>query len=463
MDRKALDTIRDYGMLDSGDRVVVGISGGADSCALLHFLCTLRNKMSLHITACHINHGLRGAEALRDEQFVRDFCERLEVPLSVLHADIRAEAQKRRCGLEECGREVRYAFFRQKAAGLHAKIATAHTASDNAETVLLHLLRGSGIRGLSGIPPVRDSIIRPLLFCTRDETEAYCRANGIDYVTDSSNLAPDYTRNRLRLEVLPVLTALQPSLPQLVGRTTEHLRQADDFLTQTAEQALHKAHRENGYDAELLQALHPAVLASAAGIMCRKYTFIPTAKHIELIRHIVYNGGAVELTAHLKAVCSQNLLRLVPADSLPVAEWLREVPLAAVHTVTIGSKVLCLKHLERAAFDQRLASTDRGTPAEQRLLQNALDADTLPPDCVFRTRREGDRMTLLHRGLTKTIKKLFVERKIPREKRGKIILLGCGSRILWVEGVGPCRDCAVTNKTKKILVISDDRGSQKGW
>ena len=152
MEQKVWETIRKYNMLTEGEKVLVGVSGGADSCALLHCLCMLREVMGLTVYACHVHHGLRGAEADRDEVFTAQLCEQLQVPLFVLHKDVGAEAKRRKIGTEQCGREIRYAFFEEKAAALGAKIATAHTASDNTETVLFHLTRGSGITGLCGIP-----------------------------------------------------------------------------------------------------------------------------------------------------------------------------------------------------------------------------------------------------------------------------------------------------------------------
>ncbi|MBQ9109096.1 MAG: tRNA lysidine(34) synthetase TilS, partial [Oscillospiraceae bacterium] len=203
MKANALKTIAEFHMLTQGDFVAVGVSGGADSVALLSLLCCLRGELDLTLVACHINHNLRGAEAKRDEDFVRRLCDRLGVECRVLSADVAALAREEGRSVEETARQVRYRFFAETA-GKRGKIATAHTAADNTETVLLNLARGSGLRGLCGIPPVRGNILRPLIGGTREQTEAWCCQNGLEWVEDSTNAADDYTRNRLRHHAVPV-------------------------------------------------------------------------------------------------------------------------------------------------------------------------------------------------------------------------------------------------------------------
>lgn len=260
MESKAAETIRRYRMLESGDRVIVGVSGGADSMALLHFLYTNSEKMNVSVFACHINHHLRGAESDRDEEFVRGFCDRNAIPLTVRDADIPA-CQKKHESVEECARRERYRFFEEMSETLSARIATAHTASDNAETVLLNLIRGTGTKGLYGIPPVRGKIIRPLLRCTREETEEYCTKNKIGYVTDSTNLSEQYTRNRLRRKVLPLLKEFNPSLIDGIARMTESVYEDNLFLEQAATDAARRCRTENGYACVLLSELESALLA----------------------------------------------------------------------------------------------------------------------------------------------------------------------------------------------------------
>ena len=174
MENKLLKAINEYSLIEDGDKIIVALSGGADSTALLCSLMSIRESLSLTIYACHINHLLRGDESFRDENFVRELCEKLGVELFVLQCDINKLASERNLGSEECGRQVRYDFLNKNATRLGAKIATAHTSTDSMETILMNISRGSGIKGARGIPPKRDNIIRPLILASRADTEEYC-------------------------------------------------------------------------------------------------------------------------------------------------------------------------------------------------------------------------------------------------------------------------------------------------
>ena len=215
MKDKVWETITQYDMLQQGDRVVAALSGGADSMALLAFLLELKEPLGIGVSACHVNHGLRGEESDRDEAFVRDWCRRLEVPLQVVRLEGEALRREKGGSLEEAARRARYQALEKAAAG--GKIATGHTASDNLETILLNLARGTGLRGLCGIPPVRGRIIRPLIALTRREVEQYCAARAIPYCTDSTNHSREYSRNRLRQQAVPALLSVNPAAERLAG------------------------------------------------------------------------------------------------------------------------------------------------------------------------------------------------------------------------------------------------------
>ena len=250
--RSAADTIRRYDMLRQGERVLVALSGGADSVSLLLVL----QALGYEVRAFHLNHCLRGAESDRDEAFCRALCAERGVPLHVGRCDIAALSQGK--AVEETARRERYRLLERAAEG--DKVATAHTADDNLETVLFHLVRGSGAKGVSGIPPVRGAVIRPLLFAERREIEAFLRENGQDYVTDSSNLSDDYTRNRLRHSVLPMLRGINEQAAQAALRLGEQLRQDEACLGGQAERCLQIALRADGaYLTAPFLACHPAV------------------------------------------------------------------------------------------------------------------------------------------------------------------------------------------------------------
>ena len=236
LEQKALLALRQYSLFTQGDRIAVGVSGGADSVALLRFLAVLREEYRWELIVCHIHHGLRGAEADRDEQFVRELAGQLGLPYTVRHIDAAALALENHLSVEEAGRNARYAFFAETA-GEGGRIATAHTLDDTIETVLMNLIRGTGLHGLCGIPRIRGNIVRPLLDVTRAEVEEYLALLGQPYCTDSTNLSDDYTRNRIRHDILPRLCELNPNFTGAMARMLPQLAAQWALTEQLAESA----------------------------------------------------------------------------------------------------------------------------------------------------------------------------------------------------------------------------------
>ena len=296
MKNRVIEAISRYDMLRAGDSVTVALSGGADSCALLYALYELRGELGITLSACHINHGLRGGESDSDERFARRLCEKLGIPAEVFRVDVRA-AQRKHESIEEAARRLRYGCFEQVCAKYGSKLATAHTANDNAETVLMYMLRGTGTRGLAGIPAVRDDIIRPLIFCTREQTEAFCRERGIEYVTDSTNLEDNCTRNRIRHNVLPLLREFNPSFLDAVSRMTSAVAADESFLTGYAEKCAEEcAHPDGGYYSRKLKELPEAVLIRVISSELRAHGAEPSALRIKQCRVLIEKGaGRVNL------------------------------------------------------------------------------------------------------------------------------------------------------------------------
>lgn len=251
-----LNAANEYDMLTHGDAVAVALSGGADSVSLLLALKALESELGISVSACHVNHNLRGAESDGDMHFCEELCSRLGVTLRVASIDVRSAQQKHE-SLEECARRLRYDFFESvcNELGENAKIATAHNANDNAETVILNLCRGTGLKGLCGIPPVRGRFIRPLINCTRADVESFLKEAGESYVIDSTNLCDDYTRNKIRHIILPEMEKINGSLLTAFSRMDSTLRADNDYLEELAQQALLEAKSGRGYDAMLLHQL----------------------------------------------------------------------------------------------------------------------------------------------------------------------------------------------------------------
>ena len=263
------ELIRKYAMLPAGSHVLCAVSGGADSMCLLHWLCELRGQLGIRLSAAHFEHGLRGDESRRDALFTEEQCRHLGVFCAVGHGDAAAYAAEKKIGIEDAARTLRYRFLEQTAEELGCdRIATAHNLNDNAETVLMNLLRGSGTRGLAGIPPVRGRIVRPLLQTDREEIEAFLREKGIPHIEDSSNGSDAYLRNRIRHRLLPLLTEENPGVLRAIGRTAELLREDDACLCREAEAFLREHRRENAIPAKPLLRLEPAVAARVLRILC---------------------------------------------------------------------------------------------------------------------------------------------------------------------------------------------------
>ena len=402
-------------MLKNGDRIIVALSGGADSVALLHTLISLKEKYNLTLYAAHVNHNLRGEEALRDERFVRKLCADERIELFVRSVDIRAASLKEGIGTELCGRKARYGFFGELSRRLDAKIATAHTAGDNAETVLFNLIRGSGTKGLSGIAPVRDNIIRPLIYAGRDEIERFCEEKNISYVTDSTNLGDEYTRNKIRHKLIPLCKELNPDFENTVLKNCEVLRSNNSFLEEKSQEALEIARINNGYSVDKLSALEPSLRRAALYRLCLENGVEPDYVHIRLLDDCVISGGAVDLNKNLRAVCSQGYFRLIEkcsdfAQSINIA-------LKSDLSFTYNNKKYSVSEIK---------SSDK----------DILDVGVLDKNPVFRNRMPGDSFFLPKRRVSKSLKKLFIELKIPAEKRDTLVLLTSGSEVLWIEGIG---------------------------
>ncbi|MDR1669545.1 MAG: tRNA lysidine(34) synthetase TilS [Oscillospiraceae bacterium] len=287
--------------------ILAAVSGGADSVALLHML----REEGFDLTAAHYNHGLR-PEADEDETFVRKLCERFEIPLAAGRGDVAAEAARRGAGIEETAREMRYAFLEKtrEERGL-SNIATAHNADDNAETVLLNLVRGAGLAGLSGIPPVRERIVRPILHLSRDDILRYLVRHGLPHREDASNADKTFRRNFLRHEVIPALKALNPSLTGAVTRLTGLLREDEAYLLSLAREELRLYGGGAGFPAKRLNALPKPVASRVCRLLVLQVSsYPPELLHIEAMLDISAggNGRRRDLPGGLTAAKSRGQL-----------------------------------------------------------------------------------------------------------------------------------------------------------
>ncbi|MGN1442502.1 MAG: tRNA lysidine(34) synthetase TilS [Acutalibacteraceae bacterium] len=433
---KIKETIEKYNMLSSVKSVAVGVSGGADSVCLLHYLSTIRQEYGIILKAVHVNHNIRGEQAQRDCDYVKKLCEELDVDLLVYSVDVPSLSREKGIGVEECGRLVRYEFFQK--AGCDA-VAVAHTLSDSIETMLFNFARGTALKGVCGIPPKRDNIIRPLINCSRDEIERYCEENDLAYVTDSTNLLDEYARNKIRHHAVPALKQINPELEQCAMRFFESVSMASDYIEQSAEELIEKSRlNENSYRLSDWQHCHEAVRRQAINLLIAPFLTKPVElRHIELCsRAIVGSNGKIELSKDLY-LCVKDDIITVQTCADVCAEW----------RLTVDSEIVNSPY---ASYCVRLCDISELDEKDERF---AVDADSVKGQMILRSRLPGDRIKDKRRSNTKTLKKLFCEKKIPVLERNKIAVLSDDNGVLWVENICANADHAVTQKTKKVYIV----------
>lgn len=267
--KRITDFISSCSMLQPGTKVLCAVSGGADSVCLLHWLSSHSEELEIEVEAAHFEHGIRGEESVRDMEFVMHLCEEWNIPLTVERALVPAYAGEHSLGIEEAARNLRYDFLYRTARKRGCtRIATAHNADDNVETVLFNLARGTGLSGLCGIPPVRDQIVRPLLTTSRREIEEYLSENGLPHVEDSTNENTEYSRNRIRREVVPVLRELNPNLEAAVSRMSGLLRSDEEYLDLLAGEFIKEFYNGESVPSKRLAALPEPVKSRVIRQLC---------------------------------------------------------------------------------------------------------------------------------------------------------------------------------------------------
>ena len=466
--KKVRDYMREHEMTAPGDAVIVALSGGADSVCLLTVLKQLATPEFL-LRAVHVHHGIRGAAADRDEAFAQKLCESLSVPLCVAYCHVPAYAAEHGLSEEEAGRILRYQVLEKAAgkweqelpAGSRVKIALAHHRDDNAETILHHLLRGSGLTGLAGIRPVQGRRIRPLLCVGREEIRAYLEAGHISWCEDSTNQSPDYTRNRIRSQVLPLLkTAVNEQAEEHILQAGQIIGQADAYLRQQAEEIWQEAvcGREEDLAAipltafarqpeilktylirHMLDQLHPGW----KDIGSRHFTAIA-----ELAGKPV--GSRLDLPGGLMARTGYETLEIVRKTEREVSVKTESGADGEIH----GRQTVPELHM--TVFSRQ---KDQEIPKNQ--YTKWFDYDKIKGTLSVRTRRTGDYL-ILPSGGSKTIARYMIDEKIPKEKREQILLLAEGSHVLWVVGFRISEYYKIEEHTENILQVTCDGGKDYG-
>lgn len=448
-------------MLDGVQNVIAGISGGPDSMCMLHILQKLREKYKYRLMAVHVHHGIRGRDADEDMEYVRKCCEEWGIETCFFCCRVQEQAVKWHMSEEEAGRKIRYDSFLEvleKQGG--GKIAVAHNSEDSSETFLLNLFRGTGIQGLTGIRPVRQNVIRPILCLERSQILEYLKENGIDYRTDATNEKDLYTRNKIRNRIMPYVTE------NINSRASEHIVQAARALDEIWEymerqidivykmSVWKKAEvytvdigRITEYDEVLQKMTYRRVISALAG----KLKDI-TCTHIDMIMELMAGetGKKIHLPYHI--VCEKQygkVLLYQPKEPQPSEPVCVECSIEGLKE----EKTEILPGQKGSVRMKLVKNSGRNIKIQEKMYTKWLNYDILKNSFQIRTRRPGDYIVINRQGGRKKLKDYFIDLKMPREERERVLLLAKGSEIFWVIGYRISEDCRISENTENILEI----------
>jgi tRNA(Ile)-lysidine synthase len=451
---KVKQTIKRFSLLKPGDHIVVAVSGGPDSVCLLSILLSLAKEFDLTLHIAHLDHAFRGKESADEALFVAELAKKLGIPATIEKIDVPAFCQERGLSSQEGARTVRYGFLERVAETVGAaRIATGHTADDQAETLLMRLLRGAGLSGLSAIPPVRRNIIRPLIEVTREAILDYLKEAGLEFKTDSTNAKPVYTRNRIRSDVLPVLKQFNPRIVETLASEAALLRDEDE----AAEVCL-----ETFYGSVIVQKTENVALKRDA------FKVLPQAFRRRLFRKAVdlaYGEPANLSSAHVDEALAfmasaQTGRALQLPCSLTVEREYERFIVSANTTDRFFSRTLALNDVTLVPEFGLLIEVNISVtslpeePVGNYFWQAEFDYDKITAPLMLRTRLRGDRFCPTRmRERSKKLQDYFVDEKIPRRKRDMVPLLVAGSNILWVIGFRTDERYLPRPDTKSVLVV----------
>ena len=434
--KKIKSAIEKYAMIKNGETVCCALSGGADSVALLISLSELSGEMGFTLTAVHINHLLRGEESFRDENFCRNLCEKMDVPLTVFQRDAAAFSHSLGMSVETGAREMRYEIFAELPAD---KICTAHNLDDNAETLIFRMARGTGLKGLTGIPPVREKIIRPLLFCTRKEIERFLAERGQDFVTDSTNLTDDYTRNKIRHRIIPAMSEICGGFPNNVENLTVSLSEDEDFLASTA-----LNHKNDD-----LRTLHPAVRKRVIILHLKEQGLAVSNQQVEAVENII-GGGKITFGNVVLQVRDGRIYftEKEAKEEIPSQNIENEGEYAfSSDKIVIISKAKSEK-MNKAQIINKNSTTD------------LLDYDKIKGSIVLRNRLRADKIKTVGGKHTKELRKLLQE-KLPIWEREKSAVVADELGVVWSEHFGIADRVKPDNNSENLLKIEIKNKSEQ--
>lgn len=420
--KSVIHLINEYAMLQKGDSVLICVSGGADSMCLLHIMHSISTELGIEVSAAHYNHNLRGMESDGDEEFVVRYCKNLCIPLYIGSGDVLENAKASGRGIEETARQMRYDFFYKTAEELGiCRIATAHNADDNLETVLLRIGRGTGLLGLCGIPPVRGKIIRPLLSLTRASIDEYLTDNSIPHREDSSNLSDDYSRNRIRHHVIPVLKKINPEASSATAKMTYQLRQDNEFLEKLVDSFLKENFTDNSISIHALNGAPFSVSSRAIRRICGDGL---SFDHVISVLSLAKSKNPSNKLSIPGMTLHREYDKIIFFDGM--SKTFSPVTLSPDSTIVID---------EIDAMFTCKSSVLNGT-IYKSLTSFLFKSENICGKITIRPRLQGDSIMLSEKSGTKSIKKLFIEKKIPAHMRDSVPIIADDAGPLAIPGIG---------------------------
>lgn len=438
---KVFGFISDNKMLSRGDTVVCGLSGGADSVCLLLALNSLHERLGITVEAVHVNHCLRGGESDRDEGFCRELCKSLGIGFISESCDVSGYAVKNGLSCEEAARKLRYDIFAKHSQG--KKLATAHNANDNLETMLINLARGTALKGISGIPPVRGNIIRPLLIVSRSEIEAYLDGIGQSYVTDSTNLSDDYTRNKIRHRIIPLLEEINPSAVATAARSSQAMREENSFIESAAEEALKKCRCGSGFSG--LSDMHSVIRRRCIAVLLTEKSLPYSYERLYELDNILVNGGKYNLSGDIFFVSDGRSAQITTIPHSDEEQNLSAKLVIGENMIFPDKKIVC-----------RVIECDNLKKIEdvhKNLTFYLLDYDKIKGSAIVRSRKYGDKIRLCGRSFNSSVKKL-INQYVPPEKRRFLHFIEDSEGTVFAEMIGIADRVKPDGSTKRLLEIT---------
>lgn len=419
MNNKVLKTVKKYNMLSKGDRVLIGVSGGADSIALLEFFVSVKEKYDLDICVAHVEHGIRGEDSVNDAEFVENYCKKLGVNFYLKTIDAPNLAKKAKMGVEEYSRMARYDFFNTIECD---KIATAHNLTDNIETLLFRLARGTGLKGACSIPAVRGKIIRPFIEVSSGEIRKWCNDNNIPYRVDCTNSDSAYSRNLIRLEILPLFEKLNANYQDNIENFISDVNEDYAFIDDYVKSIYPKIVKNNEIDLPKLNELDLSIKKRILIMFFDENGYSLNRIHLQSVIDITLKSGKSQIKENVFAISAKGKIRLAKFNDLN----------------------------KKDEFVTKILNIDE---FKDKNIDFYCDCDKIVGSIIIRARQAGDRIKPAGRNVSKTLKKLFNESAYPIEKRDKKIVVCDDFGIVGVIGLCADERVKVDCNTAKILTI----------